>query len=50
MKRATHRGCDKMIGICSLPTPLLFKSGRVVQQVIGAVPRARLEAVVSQLL
>jgi thioredoxin 1 len=32
--------------IRSVPTLLLFKSGQVVGQLIGAVPRARLESLV----
>ena len=30
-------------GIRSLPTLLLFKGGRVVEQIVGAVPRQKLE-------
>lgn len=30
-------------GIRSMPTLLFFKGGKVVQQIVGAVPRARLE-------
>lgn len=30
-------------GVRAMPTLLLFKGGRVVRQVIGAVPRSRLE-------
>jgi thioredoxin 1 len=30
-------------GIRSLPTLLMFKGGRVVEQIVGAVPKAKLE-------
>jgi thioredoxin 1 len=30
-------------GVRSMPTLLFFKGGRVVQQIVGAVPRAKLE-------
>ena len=34
----------------SLPTLLLFKDGQVVGQIVGAVPRARIEALVERAL
>ncbi len=37
-------------GVRSLPTTLLFRGGRVVQQLVGAVPRAKLESVVAGVL
>ncbi|MCI0573264.1 MAG: thioredoxin [Myxococcaceae bacterium] len=37
-------------GVRAMPTLLLFKQGRVVKQIVGAVPRARLEDAVRQVL
>jgi thioredoxin 1 len=34
----------------AMPTLLLFKGGRVVGQIVGAVPRAKIEALVAQAL
>jgi thioredoxin 1 len=34
----------------SMPTLLLFKDGQVVGQIIGAVPRAKIEALVAKAL
>jgi thioredoxin 1 len=34
----------------SLPTLLLFKDGQVVGQLVGAVPRARIEAMIERAL
>jgi thioredoxin 1 len=34
----------------SMPTLLLFKDGKVVGQIVGAVPRARIEALVEKAL
>jgi thioredoxin 1 len=32
----------------SIPTLILFKNGQVAEQVVGAVPKSKLEAVVKQ--
>ncbi len=37
-------------GIRSIPTLLVFKGGRVVEQIVGAVPKARLEAALSKVV
>ena len=38
------------LGIRSVPTLLFFKQGKVVGQLVGAVPRARLESALQQVL
>lgn len=37
-------------GVRSLPTLLFFKDGKVVQQIVGAVPKAKLEAAISKVV
>jgi thioredoxin 1 len=34
------------LGIRSLPTILLFKDGQVVEQIVGAVPKSKLDAMI----
>lgn len=38
----------QLYGIRSVPTLLVFKQGKVVGQIVGAVPRAKLEGAVQQ--
>lgn len=38
-----HQQVPQQYGIRSIPTLLLFKGGRVVDTIIGAVPRSKLE-------
>lgn len=37
-------------GVRAMPTLLFFKQGKVVGQIVGAVPRARLESAFQQVL
>ena len=39
-----HQQTAQRYGIRSIPTLLVFKGGQVVGQIVGAVPRAKLEA------
>jgi thioredoxin 1 len=38
-----HQDTPQQYGIRSIPTLLLFKGGKVVQQIVGAVPKTKLE-------
>ena len=44
-----HPGLAARYGIRSIPTVLFVKDGKVVDQVIGAVPRAQVQAKITQL-
>lgn len=37
-------------GVRGIPTVILFKDGKVVDQVVGAVPKAQLEALIKKAL
>jgi thioredoxin 1 len=39
-----HQVVPQQYGIRSIPTLLIFKGGKVVGQVVGSVPRAKLES------
>jgi thioredoxin 1 len=39
-----HQRTPEQYRVRSIPTLLVFKAGKVVEQIIGAVPRAKLEA------
>src|SRR6059058_2541750 len=45
-----HQNVPQKYGIMSIPTLLLFKNGQVAEQIVGAVPKAKLEAVVKNAL
>ena len=45
-----YRLTPEQYGIRAVPTLLLFKAGRVVQQWVGAVPRSKLEGTLLPLL
>ena len=39
----SHQATPQKYGVRSIPTLLIFKGGQVVGQIVGAVPRAKLE-------
>ena len=39
-----HQIVPQQYGVRSIPTLLIFKGGRVVGQLVGAMPRSKLEA------
>ena len=43
-----HQGVPQQYGIASIPTLLIFKGGNVVGQIVGAVPRAKIEEAVKK--
>ncbi|GMT96876.1 thioredoxin TrxA [Corallococcus caeni] len=45
-----HPRTPEQYGIRAMPTLLFFKGGKVVKQVVGAVPKAKLEEAVRQVL
>lgn len=45
-----HQDIPQQFGVRSLPTLLMFKGGKVVDQIIGAVPKSKLEAVIQKVV
>ena len=43
-----HQNVPQKYGIMSIPTVILFKKGQVADQVVGAVPKAKLDAMVKK--
>jgi len=43
-----HQQVPQKYGIRSIPTLLVFKNGQVVDQIIGAVPKSKLEEAVKK--
>jgi thioredoxin 1 len=43
-----HQNVPQKYGIMSIPTLLLFKNGQVAEQIVGAVPKSKLDAVVKK--
>ena len=45
-----NQDIPQQYGIRSIPTLLVFKGGKVVEQIVGAVPKAKLEAALQKVL
>ena len=45
-----NQDTPQQYGIRSIPTLLVFKGGKVVEQIVGAVPKAKLEAALQKAL
>ena len=43
-----NQDTPQQFGVRSIPTLLIFKGGRVVDQIVGAVPKAKLQAAVAK--
>jgi thioredoxin 1 len=43
-----HQNVPQKYGIMSIPTILLFKGGKLADQIVGAVPKAKLEQMVAR--
>ena len=41
-----HQDTTTKYGVMSIPTLILFKGGKPVQQIVGAVPKSKLEAAI----
>jgi thioredoxin 1 len=45
-----HQETAQQYGIRAMPTLLIFKGGKVVKQIVGALPRAKLEEALLQVI
>ncbi|WP_257456201.1 thioredoxin [Archangium lipolyticum] len=45
-----NQDTPQQYGIRSIPTLLVFKGGKVVEQIVGAVPKAKLEAALQKVI
>jgi len=43
-----HQNVPQKYNVMSIPTLLLFKNGQVADQIVGAVPKAKLDAMVKR--
>ena len=43
-----HQNVPQKYGVMSIPTLLLFKNGQVADQIVGAVPKSKLDAMVKR--
>ena len=43
-----HQNVPQKYGVMSIPTLLLFKDGQVTDQIVGAVPKSQLDAMVKR--
>lgn len=43
-------GTPTQYGVRGIPTLILFKSGKILDQIVGAVPKARLKAMIEKAL
>jgi len=45
-----NQDTPQQYGIRSIPTLLLFRGGKVVEQIVGAVPKSKLEAALQKVI
>jgi thioredoxin 1 len=45
-----HQNVPQKYNVLSIPTLLLFKNGQVADQIVGSVPKAKLDAMVKRAL
>jgi thioredoxin 1 len=45
-----HPGVPSKYGIMSIPTLLIFKGGKIADQIVGAVPKSRIESMIQRVL